>query len=141
MRALLANQGNFNNYTNIVAKLLLVVEMCWLDGRVNLYAMFIIQYSTFWLIIQSNFNNYTNVVAKLLLVVEICWFGWQSKFICCVHPLYMQMSLKRDTLTGLNTLQYQVTGVVSLTVGEAPVKFVSIELHCDYDKTPFCDHL
>ena len=50
------------------------------------------------------------------------------------------MALKRDTLTGLDSLQYKITSVVSLTVGEAPINFVSVELHCDYEKTPFCDH-
>ena len=50
------------------------------------------------------------------------------------------MSLKRDTLTGLSTLKYQIKSVLSLKVGEAPINFVSVELHCDYDSTPFCDH-
>ena len=50
------------------------------------------------------------------------------------------MSRKRDKDAGLNTIQYQLVNIVNMTINNAPVKLVNVKLHCDYEKTPFCDH-
>ena len=68
--------------------------------------------------------------------------GWEcgqyvrfSVFVPCVS----QMSRRRDRNTGLNTLKYTVVSDIEMTVAGAPLHFVSVELECDYNLTPFCD--
>ena len=49
------------------------------------------------------------------------------------------MSRRRDRGTGLNTLKYTVVSDIKMTIAGAPLHFVSVELECDYNLTPFCD--
>ena len=51
-----------------------------------------------------------------------------------------QVSKQRDRVTGLSTIQYKINSVVQLTIDGTPVNFVSVELQCDYERTPFCDN-
>ena len=51
-----------------------------------------------------------------------------------------QVSKKRDRVTGVRTVKYSVTSTVEMTIGGAPLNFVSVELVCDYNVTPFCDN-
>ena len=51
-----------------------------------------------------------------------------------------EISRQRDRATGLSTIQYKLNSVVQLTIEGAPVNFVSVELQCDYERTPFCDN-
>ena len=56
-----------------------------------------------------------------------------------LFPCVSQMSRRRDRSTGLNTLKYTVVSDIEMTVAGAPLHFVSVELECDYNLTPFCD--
>ena len=59
----------------------------------------------------------------------------------CTHIHFMaQVSKQRDRVTGLSTIQYKINSVVQLTIDGTPVNFVSVELQCDYERTPFCDN-
>lgn len=49
------------------------------------------------------------------------------------------MSRKRDKKTGVNTVKYSIVNIVNMTVSDAPLHFVNVELVCDYQETPFCD--
>lgn len=49
------------------------------------------------------------------------------------------MSRKRDRKTGLDTVAYSVVSDVAMLIDNAPVHFVSVDLVCDYELTPFCD--
>ncbi|KAL5471494.1 hypothetical protein EMCRGX_G029617 [Ephydatia muelleri] len=51
-----------------------------------------------------------------------------------------EVSKQRDRVTGLSTIQYKINSVVQLTIDGTPVNFVSVELQCDYERTPFCDN-
>lgn len=51
-----------------------------------------------------------------------------------------EVSKKRDRVTGVNTVKYSVTSTVEMTIAGAPLHFVSVELECDYNSTPFCDN-
>ena len=50
------------------------------------------------------------------------------------------MSKKRDRKTGLSTVAYKTLSSLSMEISGAPLHFVSVELHCDHDLTPFCDN-
>ena len=56
-----------------------------------------------------------------------------------LSPCVFQMSRRRDRGTGLNTLKYTVVSDIKMTIAGAPLHFVSVELECDYNLTPFCD--
>lgn len=51
-----------------------------------------------------------------------------------------EISKQRDKTTGLSTVQYKLNSVVKLTIEGVPVNFVSVELQCDYQRTPYCDN-
>ena len=52
----------------------------------------------------------------------------------------IQVSRKRDRSTGLNNLKYSVVSHLNMTINRAPFHFVSVELDCDTNVTPFCDN-
>lgn len=49
------------------------------------------------------------------------------------------MSRQRDRKTGVNSVKYKIVSNIEMTISGAPLNFVSVELECDYDITPFCD--
>jgi xylosylprotein 4-beta-galactosyltransferase len=51
-----------------------------------------------------------------------------------------QLSRKRDKRTGLSTLKYTLVSVTNITINHSPLTLANVELHCDYEITPFCDH-
>ena len=52
----------------------------------------------------------------------------------------VQISRKRDRVTGLSTVVYKLESTVELSIDGTPVHFVNVKLDCDYEKTPFCDN-
>ncbi len=50
------------------------------------------------------------------------------------------MSRKKDRKTGVDSVKYKIVSNIEMTIDKAPLNFVSIELDCDYDVTPFCDN-
>ncbi len=56
----------------------------------------------------------------------------------CVVSL--KVSRRRDRKTGLNTVAYSVVSDVAMTIDGAPIRFVNVDLVCDYELTPFCDN-
>lgn len=50
------------------------------------------------------------------------------------------LSRKRDRQTGLSTIKFKVVSNIEMTISKAPLNFVSVELVCDYDLTPYCDN-
>ncbi|XP_055852877.1 beta-1,4-galactosyltransferase 7 [Episyrphus balteatus] len=50
-----------------------------------------------------------------------------------------EVTRKRDRQTGLDTLQYNISGVTSLTINAIPITVVNIILTCDMKTTPWCD--
>lgn len=79
--------------------------------------------------IKTGYNTFLHIHDKKERPRDMKSYGNQYK-----------MSRKRDKDTGLNTIQYQLVNIVNMTINDAPVKLVNIKLHCDYEKTPFCDH-
>lgn len=49
------------------------------------------------------------------------------------------MTRKRDRETGLNTLKYKIRDKNELTIDNAKVTVLNIELDCDRKITPWCD--
>lgn len=46
----------------------------------------------------------------------------------------------RDRRTGLSTVDYTITETYSITVEKAPATIYNVELGCDRDDTPWCEH-
>ncbi|XP_003391828.3 PREDICTED: beta-1,4-galactosyltransferase 7-like, partial [Amphimedon queenslandica] len=51
-----------------------------------------------------------------------------------------RLSRRRDRESGLHTLKFEVLSIHNMSINGAPFKLANLELHCDYQKTPFCDH-
>lgn len=50
------------------------------------------------------------------------------------------MSRQRDKETGLSTLKYQLQSIINITIDNTLLRLANVQLNCDYNKTPFCDH-
>lgn len=46
----------------------------------------------------------------------------------------------RDRHTGLNTVDFSVTETYDITIEKAPATVYNIELRCDKQDTPWCEH-
>jgi len=51
------------------------------------------------------------------------------------------MSRIIDRKTGYSNLEYKLVRKVEMSIAGARFNFVSVDVHCDYKITPFCDHL
>ena len=49
-----------------------------------------------------------------------------------------QATRRRDRVTGLNSVHYQVESKTRLTVDGAPVRMINVHLKCNYQDTPWC---
>lgn len=52
----------------------------------------------------------------------------------------LQVSTKRDRVTGVSTVKFKLVSKIEMTISGAPFNFVSVEVVCDYDLTPYCDN-
>lgn len=50
-----------------------------------------------------------------------------------------EVTRKRDRQTGLHDVHYKITDVKNVTIGEAPLTVINIELICNFTVTPWCD--
>ncbi|VDM68336.1 unnamed protein product [Strongylus vulgaris] len=48
------------------------------------------------------------------------------------------MKRKRDYVSGLNSVRYNITARRTLTFGNARVHVIDVSLHCDMKWTPYC---
>nr|CAB3224893.1 beta-1,4-galactosyltransferase 7 [Phallusia mammillata] len=51
-----------------------------------------------------------------------------------------KVQFKRDVETGFDTVQYSLESKRTISIDEAQVTIYNVELQCDKDKTPWCDH-
>ena len=72
------------------------------------------------------------------LSISSCGFDWNDNN--CFFTIYTQLSRRRDRESGLHTLKFNVISIVNMTINGAPFKMANLDLFCDYNKTPFCDH-
>lgn len=52
--------------------------------------------------------------------------------------LLLQVSRRRDRVTGLDTVQYEIASVNHLKINGAPVTLINVMLQCDLEQTPWC---
>lgn len=50
------------------------------------------------------------------------------------------LSRRKDRKTGFSTVKYDLVSSVEMSIDGAKFHFVSVEVHCDYKVTPFCDN-
>lgn len=50
-----------------------------------------------------------------------------------------EITRKRDRQTGLHDVHYRITDVKNMTIADAPLTVINIELFCNYTVTPWCD--
>lgn len=50
-----------------------------------------------------------------------------------------EVTRKRDRQTGLHDVHYRITDVKNMTIADAPLTVINIELICNFTVTPWCD--
>lgn len=50
-----------------------------------------------------------------------------------------EVTRKRDRQTGLHDVNYTISSIKSMTIDDAPLTILNIELICDHKLTPWCD--
>ncbi|KAF5274005.1 hypothetical protein FQA39_LY01120 [Lamprigera yunnana] len=50
-----------------------------------------------------------------------------------------EVTRKRDRQTGLHNVNYTISSIKNLTIDEAPLTVINIQLICDHKLTPWCD--
>ena len=60
--------------------------------------------------------------------------------VCSCLLSYFQASFQRDRDTGVTTVKYNIEKRTNLDVNGAPCVILNVNLHCNAEKTPWCDN-
>lgn len=50
-----------------------------------------------------------------------------------------EVTRRRDRITGLHNVQYEIISWKNLTIDNLPFTVINVKLHCDYKFTPWCN--
>lgn len=79
--------------------------------------------------IKTGYNTFKHIHDKVKRPRDYKRYGDQKK-----------VQFKRDTDTGVDTVQYKLISQNELIFDGAPLTVYNVELECDTTKTPWCDH-
>lgn len=79
--------------------------------------------------IKTGYNTFKHIHDKVKRPRDYKRYGEQKK-----------VQFKRDTDTGVDTVQYKLLSQNELIFDGAPLTVYNVELDCDKSKTPWCDH-
>lgn len=79
--------------------------------------------------IKTGYNTFKHIHDKVKRPRDYKRYGSQK-----------QVQFKRDPTTGVDTVQYTLISQKQLMIDGAPVMVYNVELYCDTNKTPWCDH-
>lgn len=65
----------------------------------------------------------------LLVILKLTYF---------FHIVSLKASRRRDRVTGLDTVQYNIESTTELLIEASPVTIVNIHLDCKLELTPWC---
>ena len=61
-----------------------------------------------------------------------------TNYIFLITCFDFQQSKRRDRITGVDSVQYTIISTNNLTIEDAPVQMLNVNLYCDLDFTPYC---